>query len=61
MAQTGKESELRNIFSSNMRDEAPASRNERVKTLDNVIVKKSVGIFDPVEPNKFVHSEEQRF
>lgn len=60
MGQTGKESELKSIFSNNLRSEAPASRNERVKTLDNVIVKKSVVQFDSVESDQFVHLEEQR-
>jgi hypothetical protein len=42
MSSTNKEADLKSIFSNNLRTEGPGSRNERVRTLDNVIVKKTV-------------------
>lgn len=45
MNHSNKESDLKTIFSNNLRSEAPGSKNERVKTLDNIVVKKNVKNF----------------
>ena len=55
MSQTNKETDLKTIFSNNLRSDGTGSKNERVKTLDNVIVKKNVGLFDQTnQSNMFI-------
>lgn len=55
MGQTNKESDLKTIFSNNLRAEGLGSKNERVRTLDNIVVKKSViDYYETNQNNMFI-------